>query len=201
MEARDLSFPGMTPRDSRPALAPPDPGAGVRRSLDVKLLATLAAGLSLAAAPSGGWHTLRTGGTTWRYPPSWSATVAPLTLVTSPRQLVAIASYPLPRGPGRSDGCRPTQALDLLPPGGAFVFVWSYGQLLPGDPEAHDFPPRPRRFRLTNFARYECMGPSFMLTFRDSGRAFQVHVALGRHASAATRATVLRILDSFRVQP
>jgi hypothetical protein len=180
-------------------LAPPDLVTAAPRSLGVKLIATVVAGLSLAAAPPGGWHTLRTGGTTWRYPPSWSATVAPLTLVTSPGQLVAIASYRLPRGPAGSDGCRPTQALDGLPPGGAFLFVWSYGQLLPGDPEAHDFPPRPQRFRFTKFARYECMGPSYMLRFRAGGRAFQVHVALGKHASAATRAAVLRILDSFRV--
>ena len=157
--------------------------------------------LSLAAVSSGGWHVLRVDGTIWHYPPTWSATTAPLTLVTAPRQLVAIASYPLPRTPGRSDGCRPTEALDRLPADGAFLFVWSYGQMLPGDPAARDFPARPRHFRLTGLARYECMGPSFGFQFRDAGRAFQVHVALGPHATAATRATVLRVLDGLRVQP
>jgi hypothetical protein len=168
--------------------------------LDVKLAASLLAALSLAGAPAGRWHTLRTGGTAWRYPASWSATTAPLTPVTSPRQLLAIASYPLPRAPARSDGCRPTEALDRLPPRGAFVFVWSYGQLSSRD-LARDFPPRPRHFRLTRFAHYECVGPSYMIRFREASGAFQVHVALGPRATAATRATVLRILDGVRVQP
>jgi hypothetical protein len=166
----------------------------------VKLLAALLAALSLAATPAIGWRMVGAGGTAWRYPASWSATTAPLTPVTSPRQLLAIASYPLPRAPARSDGCRPTEALERLSPRGAFVFVWSYGQLSPRD-LAHDFPGRPRHFRLTRFAHYECMGPSYMLRFRDAGRAFQVHVAFGPRATATTRATVLRILDGFRVQP
>jgi hypothetical protein len=37
-----------------------------------------------------------------------------------------------------------------------------------------------------------------MIRFSDRGWAFQIHVYLGSRASAATRATVLRVLDSFR---
>ena len=63
-----------------------------------------------------------------------------------------------------------------------------------------DFPPRPKRFGLTNFARYECFGPSYMVRFSQSGWAFQIQIAVGKHASAETRATVLRILNSFNAK-
>jgi hypothetical protein len=39
-----------------------------------------------------------------------------------------------------------------------------------------------------------------MLVFRDSGRFFQLHITLGRRATAATRREVLTILDSFRAK-
>jgi hypothetical protein len=39
-----------------------------------------------------------------------------------------------------------------------------------------------------------------MLVFRDNGRFFQLHVALGRRATAATRHEVLTILDSFQAK-
>jgi hypothetical protein len=119
----------------------------------------------------------------------------PLTPVTSPEQVLAIASYPLPDDNRGADGCMPKEALTRLPPGGAFLFGWEDGT---GGLHARDFPPRPAHFRLTGFARYECLGPSYLLRFRAGGRFFQIHVVLGRHATGATRATVLRVLDSFR---
>jgi hypothetical protein len=42
------------------------------------------------------------------------------------------------------------------------------------------------------------MGRSYMLRFSDRGWAFQIHIYVGTRASAATRTTALRILDSFR---
>ena len=134
------------------------------------------------------------------YPPGWHATAAPLTAVTSPQQILAVASYPLPRDNAGADGCEPRQALDRMPPGGAFVYGWEYGQLSVNlGIRPRDFPPRPAHFTLTNLAQYECMGRSYMLRFSDGGWAFQIHVALGRRATAATRAAVLRTLDSFTV--
>ena len=63
------------------------------------------------------------------------------------------------------------------------------------------FPPHPTHFRLKNFAMYECMGASYMVRFRQAGRFFQIHIVLGTRASAARRAGVLRILDSFTAKP
>jgi hypothetical protein len=34
-------------------------------------------------------------------------------------------------------------------------FVWSHGELLPGDARPRNFPERPRHFRLGGLARYE----------------------------------------------
>jgi hypothetical protein len=114
---------------------------------------------------------------------------------------LAVASYRLPRDSGGADGCRPSEALDRLPPGGAFVYGWDYRSIPHRSGfRKSDFPPRPRHFRLARFAHYECAGPSFMIRFRQAGRFLQIHVALGTRATPATRATVLRILDSLRIR-
>ncbi len=136
------------------------------------------------------WRTFHARGITVHYPPGWFATATRLTPVTSPPQILAVASYRLPPDSGGADGCQPKAALDRLPPTGAFIFGWEYGR----DTFRRAFPPRPKHFSLKNYASYECMGPSYMLRFRQAGRFFQIHVVLGRHAS---RATVLRVLDSF----
>jgi hypothetical protein len=112
---------------------------------------------------------------------------------------MAVASYPFPRDP-RPNGCRPQGTLAAVQPAGAVIFLIEYERFAPSRFRPGDFPPRPRPFRLSGFARYECFGPSFMLRFRQEGRFFQIHVALGRRATAATRATVLRVLDSLRVE-
>ena len=154
----------------------------------------------LVGVTNAGWRTFRSDGVTARYPPHWFATTERLTPVTYPRQAIAIASFPLPTGPAGADGCAPQEALDRLPARGAFVFGWEYGPGFPfGRPRIAAFPPRPRHFRLAGFARYECLGPSYVVHFRQAGRYFQIHVVLGRRASAATRRSVLRVLDSIAV--
>jgi hypothetical protein len=87
-----------------------------------------------------------------------------------------------------------------MPSAGAFIFGWDYGPLAAAGVSGRDFPPEPARFKLAGFARYECMGPSYMVRFRAGGRAFQIHVHLGRRASSTTRALVLRVLDSLRAR-
>ncbi len=160
----------------------------------MKVLAVLGAGLVLTGSS---WCTFRGDGVSLRYPAGWHATARPLTSVADPAQIVAIASYPLPRG--SAGGCSPREALDRVQPKGAFIFGWEYTATR--SLRKRDFPRRPRHFRLTNYASYGCLGPSYLLRFRDAGRFFQIHVVLGRRASRATRATVIRVLDSFRAAP
>jgi hypothetical protein len=139
------------------------------------------------------WLTFRTDELSVHYPPGWHATARRLTAVISPPLRFAIASYPLgQKGPGST--CQPARALAEMPPGGAFIYAMEYtGTGL----NRRDFPPRPNRFRLTRLANYECMGPSYAILFRESGRFFQIHVYLGPRAEPIVRATVLQILDSF----
>jgi hypothetical protein len=162
----------------------------------VKLIALVFA--AVAVGGSGDWRAVRDDGVSVRFPPSWIATTRPLTPVTYPQQVVAIASYPLPRGSAGANGCTPEGALERLPATGAFVFGWEYARPSPfGTIRARDFPPRPRHFRLGHYAAYECLGPSYRLVFRQAGRFFQIHVVLGPKATGETRARVLRIIDSF----
>lgn len=168
-------------------------------ALGVSGIAALSVGLKDASRPK--WLIVRTDGVSVRYPPSWHATVRPLTPVTYPPQIVAVASYPLPEDARGADGCSPQEALDRLPPTGAFIFAWEYRLPSPfGGVRSHDFPPRPKRFKLTSFANYECLGSSYMVRFRQAGRYFQIHVAFGRKAGPAIRTTTLRVLDSLTVR-
>ena len=169
-------------------------------ALVLGVLAFTTVGACGYGAGSSKWRTLRTDGVSVRYPPGWDATSHPLTPVTDPPQVLAVASFPLPRDNSGADGCQPKEALDHLPPTGAFIYGWEYANpKLPGL-RLRDFPPRPKRFTLTGFAHYECSGLGYMARFREAGRLFQIHVDFGRRASPATRRTALRVLDSFQVK-
>jgi len=171
-----------------------DPYGVLPRIGGVKIVALLGV-LAVATACSSTSQTFRAQGVSVRYPSWWHATSARLTPVTSPVQVLAVASYPLPHDSRGADGCSPKKALDALPSDGAFIYGWEYGS-----PQGELFQPRPKHFALTNFAGFECLGPSYVLHFRDAGRFFQVHVALGPRASPYTRSLVLRVLDSFRAK-
>ena len=165
----------------------------ILRIRGVRIAVTLLGALALTTACSSTSQTFHAKGVSVRYPSWWHATSARLTSVTSPVQVLAVASYPLPHDGRGADGCMPKEALDAMPPDGAFIYGLQYGPL-----QGEHFPPRPKHFALQNFARFECLGPSYALHFRQAGRQFQIHVALGPRATAYTRYTVLRILDSFR---
>jgi hypothetical protein len=79
-----------------------------------------------------------------------------------------------------------------MPTSGALIFVIEHRGI-----RSVLFAPRPKRFRLTGFSRYECFGPSYLLRFHEAGRSFEIDIAFGPRAGRATRATVLRVLDSF----
>jgi hypothetical protein len=171
----------------------------MRRVLLFTVAAFFAAGAVWSSSSS--WILYKSQGVSLRYPPSWHATTTPLTHVTDPEQVVAIASYPLPTSNRGDDGCQPKEALDHLPATGAFIFGWEHpADSGFGPPRASDFPVRPAHFKLIHYAQHECSGPGYMLVFRDNGRFFQLHVALGRHATAATRHKILEILDSFKAK-
>lgn len=137
----------------------------------------------------------RDDGVSVRYPAGWDATSRPLTHVTNPVQVLAVASFRLPRSNRGDDGCEPKEALDRRPADGAFIYGWEFSSL-----QGERFSSRPEHFSLTDFEQYECLGPSYRLQFRQAGRLINIHVSLGPKASSETRQTVLRILDSLRVK-
>ena len=156
----------------------------------------IAASALIGATPHAS-RSFQADGVTVRYPPGWHATNRPLTAVTSPRQALVVTSFLLPRQTV-ADNCTPTSTLAAMPPGGALILVWEYPAHASG---LKSFPPRPGRFELGPFGNPECFGPrTAIVLFRQAGRFFEVNVALGRRATAATRAEVLRILDSLRVR-
>jgi hypothetical protein len=160
----------------------------------VRLIAFVFGALVISGATPPNWLTFRTDGVSLRYPPGSHVTARRLTGVIWPPQLVAVASYPI-RQKNPDAGCGPRRAIAEMPSGGAFVFVMEYTG---SRPKLQDFPPRPKRFRLTGFASYECFGPSYNIRFRQSGRYFQVQVYLGPNARPAVRSSVLLVLDSFK---
>jgi hypothetical protein len=156
--------------------------------------------LALAGcASSTSWKTFRDRGVSVRIPAGWDATRRPLTPVTSPVQVLAVASYRLPRGKDGADGCSPKEALDRLPAKGVFVFGWEYDRPALTGVRKSDFPPRPTHFELGRRTGFECLGASYVVHFRAAGRLFQVHIVLGPKAGDAERKTALRVLDSITV--
>jgi hypothetical protein len=142
--------------------------------------------------------TSRDAGLTARVPRGWRVSAQPLTAVSSPVQRLVVTSFPV-RQRTPDPGCRPATALRQMPAGGAMLFLFEYR-----GPTRHDVgrePRRPRHFRLDprTLGTYECLGRSYMVRFRDHGRVLQGHVYLGPDAGARTRRSVLRVLDSLRV--
>ncbi len=165
--------------------------------------ATAAAGGAAATPSRSPGATAVAGGITIRRPPGWRLFAPPVTALSHPSERLLLTSYATRRG----GNCAPDRALRDLPPGGALAYLFEYRPSR-GAVWKHvrrrDFPPRPAHFTLrsTDLGNYECWRqPSYLIRFRAAGRPFQLHVVLGRRATAARRAQLLRALDSLRFEP
>jgi hypothetical protein len=166
------------------------------------LAAALLAGLLSSGCASSSSKTFRDDGVSVRYPSDWHATRRALTPVTSPVQVLAVASYALPQGKEGADGCSPKEALDRLPPDGVFLFGWEYDRPSLAGVRRSDFPARPEHFELkSRIGSSECFGRGYVVTFRQAGRLFQIHLILGPKAGDDERAAALKVLDSLEVSP
>ena len=159
--------------------------------------AALLAVLLAAGCASSSSKTFREDGVSVRYPSDWHATRRALTPVTSPVQVLAVASYRLPRGKAGADGCSPKEALDRLPPNGVFLFGWEYDRPSLAGVQRGDFPPRPDHFELKGPTGFECLGPSYVVAFREAGCSRSMSSS-GRRPGR-TSATALKVLDSLEV--
>jgi hypothetical protein len=134
-------------------------------------------------------------GVSGRHPAGWHR-VRALTGFTEPREVLALASYPL-RGGAQAGECAPDTARGDMPSGGAFVWLLEYREQLP--PER--FPPRPRPFRLDREQLAEhvaCFpGPGWSTAFAAAGRQFQLLVAFGGPPTERRLREVEVALDSL----
>ena len=127
------------------------------------------------------------------HPSAWRLYPRALTQAISARDQIALGTFPLhQREP--DPNCTPATALRARPPDGGFIYLYENDGL--NRTQLSRVPRRPTRLRLTH-GRYECMGPSWRVDFRDGGRAFTAHV----YGPPQRRREALAILDSLRVRP
>ncbi len=127
------------------------------------------------------------------HPSAWRLYDQTLTEAITARDQVALGTFPLHQK--RADpNCTPATALRSRPRDGGFIFMYENEGL--NRTQLSRVPRRPARLRLT-YGRYECMGPSWRVDFRDGGRAVTAHV----YGPPARRREALAILDSLRVRP
>ena len=79
-------------------------------------------------------------------PAGWVVQEDPFPALVSPRTAVAAGTYDFPRPPLIACGVQP--ALERLPAGDVFLWIFEYSPPGEGDPDAGDHPAWPARFRL-----------------------------------------------------
>lgn len=129
------------------------------------------------------------------HPSAWRVYPQALTQAVSARDQIALGTFALQQR--RPDpNCTPATALRARRPGSGFLFLFEYRGL--SQKQLERFPQRPATLRLppSAFAPYECMGRSWLVRFRDHGRAFQAHIYGGQ----PRRRQALAILDSLRIR-
>jgi hypothetical protein len=129
------------------------------------------------------------------HPSAWRVYPEQLTQAVSARNQVALGTFPLrQRRPDRN--CSPVTAQRARRTGDGLLFLFEYEGL--NRRQLARLPRRPARLRLprSSFGNYECLGASWVVRFRDGGRAFQAHV----YGPPRRRREALAILDSLRVR-
>ena len=130
-------------------------------------------------------------------PPGWIEKTDPLPGTSAPRVVAAYGTWEFPIG----GECGPEPALAELPADGALVWLVEHAN--PGN--AGDFIELLPQFSIdlqNPPVRWECAAaaPSRMYLFRDAGRFFEVHVALGLAASPTTVQQANDLILSLRAE-
>ncbi len=183
-----------------------DPDEAMRDEANA-VLATLAVDARIAAPAPAGWRKHRSPelGVSATVPGGWHLADEPLTNTVEPREVLALATYPLPGS--RSDGGGPCvaakHAVEAMPADGALIWLLEYRPSR-GDVWAHlprsRFPPRPDGYVLTRaHLQPGVCGASLGLTttFRDADRPFQLWLLFGDEVSDARLAEVAQILSGL----
>ncbi|MBA3366919.1 MAG: hypothetical protein H0U03_14250 [Actinobacteria bacterium] len=183
-----------------------DPDEAMRAEANA-VLRTLALRTEPGAPTPAGWrkHHAPELGLSATVPDDWQLADKPLTNVSYPREVLALATYPL-EGGGKGGGS-PCVAikrdLEALPQDGALIWLLEYrpsrGDVWADLPRSR-FPPRPDTYTLSR----EDLQPGcnavlgFNTTFRDADRPFQLWLMFGEKVSDARLAEVGQILRALR---
>jgi hypothetical protein len=183
-----------------------DPDETMRAEADA-VLASLRVSAQPAVAAPAGWrrHRAPALGITATVPDTWRVPDEPLTNTIDPREVLALATYPL-KGGGKGGGlCFTAQrALGPMPSDGALIWLLEYrptrGDVWADLPRGR-FPQRPNNYALSRAdLQPGVCGASLGLstTFRDADRPFQLWLLFGERVSDARIAEVAQILSGLR---
>jgi hypothetical protein len=173
------------------------------------LIAALASATALSSCSPGGNEASnqvfesKNGGLSLDVPDGWHASTGRLTGLLDPRERLVFTSFPI-GGIARSPGCSPAGLLRQMPRFGVAALLLEYMHT----GARRNFPARPDRFHLGPRIRggFDCFSPqpigsAHLFNFGDSGRAFQLLVAVGKAATPEMRQIAAKALDSLRIEP
>jgi hypothetical protein len=174
----------------------------------IGLISALASATALSSCSSGGNEASnqvfesKNGGLSLTVPDGWQASTGRLTGLLDPRERLVLTSFPI-AGIARSPGCSPQGLLRQMPRSGVAALLLEYMHT----GARRNFPARPHRFHLGPGIRggFDCFSPqpigrAHLFNFGDSGRAFQLLVAVGKTATPELRLTAAKALDSLRIE-
>lgn len=183
-----------------------DPDDAMRDEANA-VLATLAVSAAPAAAAPVGWRNHRTPelGVSATVPDGWHPADKPLTNIIDPREVLALATYPLPGGGKDGGPCVAAKhALEAMPADGALIWLLEYrptrGDVWADLPRSR-FPPRPDSSALSRADLQPGVcgaGLGTSTTFRDADRPFQLWLLFGNKVSDTRLVEVAQILSGLR---
>lgn len=145
------------------------------------------------------------------YPEGWYRMRA-LTNLVVPRELVALATYPLRGGATGGGPCAAKRDLDAIPPDGALVWLLEHRPLrgdVWADIRRAEFPARPSRIELSraDLAPTSCLtgvgyaprasGLAYTLAFSAADRPLQLSLVFGERVTEARLQQVEQIVESM----
>lgn len=145
------------------------------------------------------------------YPAGWHRLRA-LTKLVVPRELIALATYPLRGGATGGGPCAAQRDLEAIPPDGALVWLLEFRPLRGDawvDLSRSSFPPRPQPIELSraDLSPNSCLtgvgyaprasGLVYTLAFTAAERPLQLSLVLGARVTDARLEQVERIVDSM----
>ena len=182
-----------------------DPDEAMRAEADAVLATLAASGQPPAPAPAG-WrqHHAPDPGVHATIPDGWHLGDEPLTNSSHPREVLALATYPLQGGGNGGGPCVAAQpALAPMPADGALIWLLEYrparGDVWADLPRSR-FPPRPDSFAVARGDLQPGLcgaGLGLGTTFRDADRPFQLWLLFGERVSDARLTEVTQILDGL----